>query len=56
MGGLLGYPLSDIRRNGGLSNTSLTILETKDKGKTFDALVWNETGFLGRKMVNSDSL
>jgi len=56
MGGLLGYPLADIRRNGGLSNTSLTILETKDKGKTFNALVWNETRFLGRKMVDSDSL
>ena len=29
MGGLLGYSLPDIRQNGGLSNTSLTILERK---------------------------
>ena len=56
MGGLLGYSLPDIRQNGGLSNTSLTILETKDRGKTFKALVWNETKFLDRKMVDSDSL
>ena len=56
MGGLLGYSLPDIRQNGGLSNTSLTILETKDRGKTFKALIWNETKFLDRKMVDSDSL
>lgn len=56
MGGLLGYPLYDIRHNGGLSNTSLTILETTDRAQTFHLLVWNETGFLGRKMVGSDSL
>ena len=56
MGGLLGYPLADIRKNGGLSNTSLTILETKDKGQTFKVLTWNKTDFLDRKMVDSDSL
>ena len=56
MGGLLGYPLKDIRKNGGLSNTSLTILETLDGGKTFKPVVWNETSYLGRKLSKTDSL
>ena len=56
MGGLLCYPLKDIRKNGGLSNTSLTILETKDGGKTFKPVVWNETSYLGRKLSKTDSL
>ena len=56
MGGLLGYPLKDIRKNGGLSNTSLTVLETLDGGKTFKPVVWNETSYLGRKLSKTDSL
>lgn len=56
MGGLLGYPLKDVRKRGGLSNTSLTILETTDKGKSFHPIVWNETDFLGRKLSKTDSL
>lgn len=56
MGGLLGYPLKDVRKRGGLSNTSLTILETKDGGATFRPVVWNETDFLGRKLSKTDSL
>lgn len=56
MGGLLGYPLKDIRKNGGLSNTSLTILETLDGGKNFKPVVWNETSYLGRKLSKTDSL
>lgn len=56
MGGLLGYPLKDVRKRGGLGNTSLTILETKDGGKTFHPIVWNETDFLGRKLSSTDSL
>lgn len=55
MGGLLNYPLKDIRRNGALSNTSLTILETND-GITFKLIVWNKTDFLGRKITGTDSL
>lgn len=56
MGGLLGYPLAQVRKRGGLSNTSLTILETLDGGKTFKPIVWNETDFLGRKLSETDSL
>lgn len=56
MGGLLGYPLKDVRKRGALSNTSLTILETKDHGQTFKPVIWNETSFLGRKLSKTDSL
>lgn len=56
MGGLLAYPLYDIRHNGALSNTSLSILETTDQGKSFHLLVWNEIKFLGRKILGTDSL
>lgn len=56
MGGLLGYPLKDVRKRGGLSNTSLTILETLDNGNTFKPITWNETSFLGRKLSKTDSL
>lgn len=56
MGGLLGYPLKDVRKRGGLSNTSLTVLETKDGGKTFHPVIWNETDYLGRKLSKTDSL
>ncbi|RMC48711.1 histidine phosphatase family protein [Lactobacillus sp. ESL0228] len=56
LGGLLGYSLNNLRQHGGLSNTSLTILETIDQGKNFHLIVWNETSFLERKLVDSDSL
>ncbi|RHW50440.1 histidine phosphatase family protein [Lactobacillus bombicola] len=55
MGGLLGYPLDNLRQNGGLNNTSLTILETTNHFN-FKLIVWNETSFLERKMVETDSL
>ncbi|WEV42881.1 histidine phosphatase family protein [Lactobacillus sp. ESL0684] len=56
MGGLLGFSLKNVRQNGSLSNTSLTILETKDQGKNFQTIVWNETDFLERKLAETDSL
>lgn len=56
MGGLLGYPLADLRKHGGLGNTSLTILATRDGGKTFKKVVWNQTDYLGRKLSATDLL
>ena len=56
MGGLLGYPLKDVRCNGPLSNTSLTILETLDQGATFKLIVWNDTSFLERDTSGTDAL
>lgn len=56
MGGLMGYPLKDIRKNGSLYNTGLTILETNDLGDSFKIVKWNETSYLDRKLSETDSL
>jgi broad specificity phosphatase PhoE len=56
LGGLLGYSLNNLRQHGGLNNTSLTILETMNRGKSFHLLVWNETSFLERELTDSDLL
>lgn len=51
---LLGYKLADLRKRGGLVNTSLSVLETTDKGKTYTEVLWNETSFLDRKLTSRD--
>lgn len=51
---LLGKPIKDLRAAGGLANTSLSVLETHDAGATFAEVLWNETGFLDRKMDETD--
>lgn len=50
---LLGYSLVDLRANGGLANTSTTILTTTS-GNTFKCLAWNKTDYLQRKLTASD--
>ncbi|MGT2828846.1 histidine phosphatase family protein [Streptococcus hillyeri] len=45
---LLGYPSAQLRRAGGLSNASLTILETQDF-KQFDLVTWNDKEYLEKK-------
>ncbi|WP_261805755.1 histidine phosphatase family protein [Lapidilactobacillus luobeiensis] len=56
MQSLLGTPLKDLRKDGGLANTSLTELATHDQGKTFQKIRWNETSYLGKKLGASDSV
>lgn len=51
---LEGYSIADIRKRGGLANTSLTILETNDQGKTFQEKLWNETSYLKRTITQRD--
>lgn len=53
---LEGYDIADIRKRGGLTNTSLTILDTEDYGKTFDEVAWNETSYLDRKITSRDTI
>lgn len=53
MNHLLGTPLADLRKRGGLANTSTTILESTD-GKTFKLLKWNDTSYLNRKLDKTD--
>lgn len=51
---LVGVPLKDLRKRGGLANTSTTIIETHDSGRTFTMKQWNETGYLKHKLDKSD--
>lgn len=53
---LEGYSIKDIRKKGGLTNTSLTVLETDDEGKTYQEKVWNETSYLDRKITSRDTI
>lgn len=46
---LLGTPLADLRKDGGLTNSSVTIIETNDNGATYHLIKWNETSFLWDK-------
>ncbi|AYE38014.1 histidine phosphatase family protein [Companilactobacillus zhachilii] len=51
---LLGTKIADIRKNGGLSNTSLTHLRYEDG--YFRLIKWNETGYLNKKLESSDTI
>ncbi|HCD08151.1 histidine phosphatase family protein [Companilactobacillus crustorum] len=51
---LLGTKIADIRKNGGLSNTSLTHLRYEDG--EFKLIKWNETGYLNKKLESSDTI
>ena len=42
---LLGYKPEELRKNGGLTNASVTILTTDDF-EHFDLLQWNDTSYL----------
>ena len=44
---LLGYKEAHLRKNGGLANASLTVLETKDF-ETFTLERWNDTSYQGK--------
>lgn len=51
---LLGTSLANLRRRGGLANTSTTILRTMDQGKTFHLIKWNNTAYISRKLDPTD--
>ncbi|MGP4117477.1 histidine phosphatase family protein [Levilactobacillus zymae] len=52
---LLATPLADLRRRGGIRNTSVTVLETSD-GQHFDLLDWNNTSFLTAAATPTDTI
>lgn len=56
MNALLGTPLAHLRDRGGLSNTSTTILETKDGGKHYSLVTWNKTDYLNRQLDPTDTI
>lgn len=51
---LLGVEIKDLRKRGGLANTSTTILETTDGGKSFELVSWNNTEYLTKKTDKTD--
>ena len=53
---LLGTDLHDLRKRGGLSNTSTTILETNDVGQTFSLIKWNDTSYIKRQPDATDMI
>ncbi|WP_412990105.1 histidine phosphatase family protein [Pediococcus siamensis] len=53
---LLGADLKDLRKRGGLSNTSTTILETLDLGQSFKLLKWNDTSYIARHLDPTDTI
>lgn len=53
---LLGVPLKDLRKNGGMSNTGLTTIDTYDHGKTFKLIKWNDTSYLHRQLSSTDTI
>ncbi|MBM7543571.1 histidine phosphatase family protein [Periweissella beninensis] len=55
IGSLLGTPLADIRARGGISNTSLTVLETTDN-QIFTEIVRNQTNYLTAEQTANDTI
>ncbi|KRK80689.1 histidine phosphatase family protein [Companilactobacillus nodensis] len=51
---LLGAKVADIRKNGGLSNTSLTHLQYSNG--EYKLIKWNETGYLDKKLSSTDTI
>ncbi|MCH4008430.1 histidine phosphatase family protein [Companilactobacillus sp.] len=51
---LLGTKIADLRKNGGLSNSSLTHLKYEN-GK-YSLVKWNETKFLNKKLESTDTI
>lgn len=51
---LLGTKLADLRSQGGLVNTSLSIVSTNDQGVSFQPVVWNQTDYLQKKLEATD--
>lgn len=54
MNSLLGVPLADLRKRGGLANTSTTILESNDDGQSYQLIDWNDTSYLDKKLDPTD--
>lgn len=53
---LLGTPIADLRNRGGLTNSSVTIIETKDNGRSFQLIKWNDTEFLQHQLSQTDTI
>ncbi|MCM0599480.1 histidine phosphatase family protein [Periweissella fabalis] len=55
VGALLGVPLAELRARGGISNTSLTILETMDN-EHYTEIIRNQTDYLSAPKSATDTI
>ncbi|WP_225047352.1 histidine phosphatase family protein [Lacticaseibacillus kribbianus] len=53
---LLGTPLADMRKRGGLTNSSVTILEAAGPTLPFSLIRWNDTDFLTKRPDPTDTI
>jgi len=53
---LLGTPIADIRKDGGLTNSSVTILEADQVALPYRLIKWNDTHFLTKKIEATDTI
>ncbi|WP_204123087.1 histidine phosphatase family protein [Lacticaseibacillus mingshuiensis] len=53
---LLGTPIKDMRKDGGLTNSSVTILEAHGPNLPFTLLKWNDTEFLTKPLEATDTI
>lgn len=51
---LLGAKLADLRKRGGLANTSTTILDSQDGGRAFSLVKRNDTSYLNKQLDETD--
>lgn len=53
---LLGTPIADMRKMGGLTNSSVTILEAYGPELSFKLIKWNDTEYLTKKLDPTDTI
>ncbi len=53
---LLGTPIADMRKDGGLTNSSVTILEAHGSHLPFTLVKWNDTEFMTKKLDPTDTI
>lgn len=53
---LLGTPIKDMRKDGGLTNSSVTILDAHGPNLPFKLVKWNDTEFLTKKLDPTDTI
>lgn len=53
---LLGTPIKDMRKDGGLTNSSVTILDAHGPQLPFKLVRWNDTDYITKKLDPTDTI
>ncbi|WP_155285901.1 histidine phosphatase family protein [Lacticaseibacillus zhaodongensis] len=53
---LVGTPIAELRKDGGLTNSSLSILQTTDNELPYELVQWNDTHYLPGKRDATDTI